>query len=89
MDAKTAANPLLAAWDAPFGVPPLDRVKPEHFGSHNLVWMHKLMPEAPLWGAENQSARLAELTAGTEDRAKELPLRRDVRWLDPCLSRGG
>jgi peptidyl-dipeptidase Dcp len=26
-----AANPLLAAWDAPFGAPPLDQVKPEHF----------------------------------------------------------
>jgi peptidyl-dipeptidase Dcp len=31
MDAKTAANPLLGTWDAPFGVPPLDKVKPEHF----------------------------------------------------------
>src|SRR5713101_6104451 len=49
--------------------------------------MHKLMPEAPLWGAENQSARLAELTAGTEDRAKELPLRRDVRSLGILLGR--
>jgi len=45
------------------------------------------MPEAPLWGAENQSARLAELTAGTEDRAKELPLRRDVRSLGILLGR--
>jgi peptidyl-dipeptidase Dcp len=26
MDAQTAANPLLAAWDAPFGVPPLERI---------------------------------------------------------------
>src|SRR5436190_5061800 len=24
-------NPLLADWNAPFGAPPLDRVKPEHF----------------------------------------------------------
>jgi len=24
-------NPLLAAWEAPFGAPPLDRVRPEHF----------------------------------------------------------
>src|SRR5437016_5732059 len=24
-------NPLLADWTAPFGAPPLDRVKPEHF----------------------------------------------------------
>src|SRR5438128_2668217 len=45
------------------------------------------MPEAPLWGAADQSARLAELTAGTEDRTKELPLRRDVRSLGILLGR--
>src|SRR2546423_12307151 len=33
MTAQTAANPLLAAWSAPFGVPPLDQVKPEHFAA--------------------------------------------------------
>ena len=31
MDAQTDINPLLATWDAPFGAPPLERVKPEHF----------------------------------------------------------
>jgi peptidyl-dipeptidase Dcp len=31
MTAQSADNPLLAAWDAPFGAPPLDRVRPEHF----------------------------------------------------------
>jgi phosphoenolpyruvate carboxylase len=45
------------------------------------------MHEAPLWGAEDQSARLAELTAATEDRAKEVPLRRDVRSLGILLGR--
>jgi peptidyl-dipeptidase Dcp len=25
------ANPLLEAWDTPYGLPPFDRVKPEHF----------------------------------------------------------
>ena len=45
------------------------------------------MPEAPLWGAKDQSARLAELTAGTDDRAKEHPLRRDVRSLGTLLGR--
>jgi phosphoenolpyruvate carboxylase len=49
--------------------------------------MHKTMPEAPLWGAKDQSARLAELTAGTDDRAKEHPLRRDVRSLGILLGR--
>jgi phosphoenolpyruvate carboxylase len=44
------------------------------------------MPEA-LWGAKDQAARLAELTASTEDRAKEHPLRRDVRSLGILLGR--
>ena len=26
-----SSNPLLAAWDTPFGAPPFDRVRPEHF----------------------------------------------------------
>jgi phosphoenolpyruvate carboxylase len=44
------------------------------------------MPEA-LWGAKDQAARLAELTASTNDRAKEHPLRRDVRSLGILLGR--
>jgi len=45
------------------------------------------MSEAPLWGAKDQSTRLAELTAGTDDRTKEHPLRRDVRSLGILLGR--
>ena len=41
----------------------------------------------PLWGARDQVARLAELTASTDDRAKEHPLRRDVRSLGILLGR--
>ncbi len=41
----------------------------------------------PLWGAKDQAVRLAELTAGTDDRAKEHPLRRDVRSLGILLGR--
>src|SRR5438045_9754252 len=48
--------------------------------------MH-VMSKVPLWGTESQSARLSELTAGTEDRAKEHPLRRDVRSLGTLLGR--
>src|SRR5437764_1142646 len=28
---KSAENPLLSAWNAPFGAPPLDAIEPEHF----------------------------------------------------------
>src|SRR5437899_379466 len=45
------------------------------------------MPKTSLWGAEEQSLRLAELTAPTDERAKEAPLRRDVRSLGVLLAR--
>ena len=43
--------------------------------------------EVSLWNAEDQQARLAELTASTTDPSKELPLRRDVRSLGTLLGR--
>ena len=39
----------------------------------------------PLWKADDQSARLAELTARTDEAAKDNPLRRDVRSLGAIL----
>lgn len=44
------------------------------------------MPEI-LWGTRDQSERLRELTARTDDSAKEDPLRRDVRCLGILLGR--
>src|SRR5258706_12614000 len=43
--------------------------------------------EAPLWATANQAERLAELTAKTNDPAKDLPLRRDVRFLGMLLGK--
>jgi phosphoenolpyruvate carboxylase len=43
------------------------------------------MDETPLWATRDQPGRLLELTAGTSDAAKELPLRRDVRSLGILL----
>ncbi|MBO0912234.1 MAG: phosphoenolpyruvate carboxylase, partial [Acidobacteria bacterium] len=45
------------------------------------------MRESPLWAPEDQAARLAELQAATDDRAKDAPLRRDVRSLGILLGR--
>jgi len=39
----------------------------------------------PLWKADDQTARLAEMTALSEDAAKDSPLRRDVRSLGAIL----
>jgi phosphoenolpyruvate carboxylase len=43
--------------------------------------------DIPLWSTEDQAARLAELTAGTGDSSKDMPLRRDVRFLGMLLGR--
>src|SRR6267378_807052 len=45
------------------------------------------MADTSLWSDDDQSARLAELTASTSDPGKELPLRRDVRSLGMLLGR--
>jgi phosphoenolpyruvate carboxylase len=39
----------------------------------------------PLWKADDQQARLAELTASSDEAAKDNPLRRDVRSLGAIL----
>jgi phosphoenolpyruvate carboxylase len=39
----------------------------------------------PLWSADDQNARLAELTAASDEAAKDNPLRRDVRSLGAIL----
>jgi phosphoenolpyruvate carboxylase len=41
----------------------------------------------PLWSADNQKTRLAELTASSDDSAKDNPLRHDVRSLGTLLGR--
>ena len=45
------------------------------------------MKETPLWSAEDQAARLKELTAATSEADKEMPLRRDVRSLGKLLGK--
>ena len=45
------------------------------------------MGAKPLWSAEDQAGRLAELTSSTTDQSKELPLRRDVRSLGMLLGK--
>jgi phosphoenolpyruvate carboxylase len=45
------------------------------------------MTDGPLWSADDQCGRLGELMASTDDRSKEMPLRRDVRSLGILLGR--
>ena len=41
--------------------------------------------QKPLWNPDDQAARLSELTAGSDEPAKDNPLRRDVRSLGAVL----
>ena len=43
--------------------------------------------QKPLWKADDQKARLSELTAESHDSAKDNSLRRDVRSLGALLGR--
>ncbi len=45
------------------------------------------MTDRPLWSDEDQSQRLAELSAKTDEPIKDQPLRRDVRFLGMLLGR--
>ncbi|MGH9708756.1 MAG: phosphoenolpyruvate carboxylase [Candidatus Acidiferrales bacterium] len=45
------------------------------------------MKDRPLWSAEDQAARLKELTAASSETEKESPLRRDVRSLGKLLGK--
>lgn len=54
MSTAAATNPLLAAWTAPFGMPPYDAVKPEHFAPafDATIAAHKAEIEAIAGNAE-------------------------------------
>ena len=48
---NTATNPLLQPWAAPYGLPPFDAIKPEHFAPAFAVAMreHRAPDGAPGW----------------------------------------
>jgi len=45
-------NPLLAAWDTPFGLPPFDRIRPEHFAPAFEAAMAEHLEEIAAIGAD-------------------------------------
>ena len=54
------------------------------FGVPRMKETTRSSENKPLWGAEDQAARLVELTSDSPD-VKEAPLRRDVRSLGRLL----
>ena len=74
-------NPLLAPWDAPFGLPPFERIGEAHFGPafatvagcfrHTNPHIEALEDQCPDWGEVNRGrldARLGEIDRRLEGR---------------------
>jgi peptidyl-dipeptidase Dcp len=46
------SNPLLQPWDTPFGLPPFERVRPEHFGPAFAIALDQHLAEVDAIGAQ-------------------------------------
>jgi phosphoenolpyruvate carboxylase len=82
--ADSAANPEAAGQALNHSRPLFS----SHCRSASFILFFPLMASGktkPLWKADDQQARLAELTAHSDDAAKDHPLRRDVRSLGAIL----
>jgi peptidyl-dipeptidase Dcp len=76
-DKTESANPFLTQWDTPFGVPPFDKIKNEHY-----------MP-AFLEGIQQDSAEVAAIVANSEEPTFDntiLPLDKSGDLLDKVNS---
>src|SRR5260221_9058536 len=75
-------SPLRMTWGESFSFNPAH--PPRHLSFPTQFPMSTSKPK-PLWKADDQAARLAELTARSDEPAKDNPLRRDVRSLGAVL----
>src|SRR5690242_15142856 len=66
-----ADNPLLAPWTAPFGLPPFERIRPEHFAPALQEAMRQHRAELDAIGAQSGPATF-ENTVEPLDRAGAL-----------------
>ncbi|MBT9598980.1 MAG: M3 family metallopeptidase [Vitreoscilla sp.] len=67
----TTTNPLLEAWDSPFGLPPFERIRPEHFGPALAEAMRQHLAELDLIGAQTEPPSF-DNTVAAFDRAGSL-----------------
>ena len=74
--APNASNPLLEAWDSPFGLPPFDRIRPEHFAPALAEAMRQHLAELDLIGAQTEPPSF-DNTVAAFDRAGSLLYRID------------
>jgi peptidyl-dipeptidase Dcp len=72
-----ADNPLLARWTAPFGLPPFERIRPEHFAPALQEAMRQHLAELDAIGAQSAPPTF-ENTVEPLDRAGALLYRLDA-----------
>jgi len=65
------ANPLLATWTGPFGLPPFDQIRPEHFAPALAEAMRQHLAELDAIGAETEPPSF-DNTVAAFDRAGAL-----------------
>ncbi len=68
----TETNPLLVPWTTPFGVPPFDRIKPEHFASAFTAAMAEHLAEIAAIGADPVPATFANTIEALERSGRAL-----------------
>jgi peptidyl-dipeptidase Dcp len=68
----TTSNPLLASWTTPFGVPPFDLIKPEHFAPAFGVAMTEHLAEIAAIGASAAPPSFANTIEALERSGRTL-----------------
>src|ERR1700712_1863497 len=82
------SNPLLAAWNTPFGIPPFDLIRPEHFAPAFDRAMTEHLDEVALIGADPAAPDFAN-TIEAMQRAGRLLDRVSMVFSNLVVSLGG
>src|SRR5689334_3356480 len=80
-----ADNPLAQPWDAPYGLPPFDRVMPAHFTPALETAMRAHSAEIDAI-ADNADAPTFENTAAALDRSGRMLMRIELLFHNLCAS---
>ena len=82
------ANPLLTHWDTPFGVPPFDRIRPEHFAPGFEHAMRAHLDEVAAIGADPAPPSFTNTIEAMQRAGRELD-RVAMVFSNLVVSRGG
>ncbi|PWB64272.1 MAG: peptidase M3, partial [Betaproteobacteria bacterium] len=67
-----ASNPLLQRWDTPFGLPPFDRLSPEHFAPALEEAMRRHLAEVDAIAAQPASPTFTNTVAAFDASGRDL-----------------